>query len=129
MTLISVLRMLVLFAATFSDQEKAKTIEFHPRSPDLTPLDFFLWAHLKSVVYAKKQADLPQLKQLIRDENRAITPEMLKKVMNQMFERLHSIGRNRSELRGDPPTLSPIALLSRKNDKHCRKWPENAKKC
>src|SRR5258705_3354060 len=27
-------------------------IAWPPRSPDLTPLDFFLWGHVKSLVYA-----------------------------------------------------------------------------
>jgi len=27
-------------------------IEWPPRSPEITPLDFFLWGHLKIVVYA-----------------------------------------------------------------------------
>ena len=26
-------------------------VAWPPRSPDLTPLDFFLWRHVKSVVY------------------------------------------------------------------------------
>jgi len=29
-------------------------VEFPPRSPDLTPLDFYLWGTLKDVVYRKK---------------------------------------------------------------------------
>ena len=26
-------------------------VAWPPRSPDLTPLDFFLWEHIKSIVY------------------------------------------------------------------------------
>lgn len=37
-------------------------IEWPPRSPDLTPLDFFLWGYLKSVVYAQKPKTIPELK-------------------------------------------------------------------
>ena len=29
-------------------------VEWPPRSCDLTPLDFFLWGHIKSLVYANK---------------------------------------------------------------------------
>ena len=27
------------------------TVSWPPRSPDLTPLDFFLWGHMKSVIF------------------------------------------------------------------------------
>lgn len=40
--------------------------EWPPRSPDLTPCDFFLWGYLKSLVYAKKPATLPELKEAIK---------------------------------------------------------------
>ena len=33
-----------------------------PRSPDLTPLDFFLWGHVKTIVYATKPTPLKDLK-------------------------------------------------------------------
>jgi hypothetical protein len=38
--------------------------------------DFFLWGHLlKSVIYAKKPVDIPEIKTMITDEIPAITPE------------------------------------------------------
>jgi len=37
------------------------TFEFPPCSPDLTPLDFYLWGTLKDVVYCKKPATLGDL--------------------------------------------------------------------
>ena len=37
-------------------------VEWPPRSCDLTPLDFFLWDHIKSLVYANKPATLDNLK-------------------------------------------------------------------
>ena len=33
-------------------------VEWPPRSCDLTPLDFFLWGHIKSLVYANKPETL-----------------------------------------------------------------------
>jgi hypothetical protein len=36
-------------------------VEFPPRSPDLTPLDFYLWGTLKDVVYCRKLATLAVL--------------------------------------------------------------------
>ena len=43
-------------------------IEWPPRLPDLTPLDLFLWGHLKSKVYTTPPADLNELQQRITDE-------------------------------------------------------------
>ncbi|KAJ4450186.1 hypothetical protein ANN_01593 [Periplaneta americana] len=55
--------------------EKTK-LPWPPRSPDLTPLDFYLWGHLKAVVYATPVNDAEGLLQrvenacqLIRDDN------------------------------------------------------------
>jgi len=36
-------------------------VQFPPRSPDLTPLDFYLWGTLKDVVYLRKLATLAVL--------------------------------------------------------------------
>jgi hypothetical protein len=36
-----------------------------PRSPDLTPLDFFMWGYVKTIVYAEKIRDLNLLRQRI----------------------------------------------------------------
>lgn len=38
-----------------------------PRSPDLTPCDFYLWGHLKQLVYAENITDRQQLRQRIED--------------------------------------------------------------
>lgn len=37
-------------------------INWPPRFPDLTFLDFYLWGHVKSKVYEKKITSFPQLK-------------------------------------------------------------------
>ena len=58
------------------------------RSPDLTPCDFFLWGHLKAKVYERPQT-LEALKEAIRQEVAAITPEMILKVTDNYRERLH----------------------------------------
>lgn len=42
--------------------------EWPPRSPDLTPLDFFLWGYLKNRVYTTPPADLNDLQQRIIQE-------------------------------------------------------------
>ncbi|PNF20694.1 hypothetical protein B7P43_G00323 [Cryptotermes secundus] len=52
-------------------------IAWPPRSPDLTPLDFFLWAYVKHTVYQVKMNDLQHLKARIRDAVAAVTRNMI----------------------------------------------------
>ena len=42
-------------------------IPWPPRSPDITPLHFFLWVHVKDIVYRTKIGDITDLKQRITD--------------------------------------------------------------
>lgn len=61
------------------------TIEWPPRSPDLRPLDFFLWGFLKERVYKTKPADVEELKQRITDEMSLITLDMLNNECQRFF--------------------------------------------
>lgn len=63
-------------------------MEWPARSPDLTPLDFFLWGHLKNMVYKNRPNHLEDLKERIRHECRLITPQMLQNVVNAFYYRL-----------------------------------------
>jgi hypothetical protein len=38
-----------------------------PRSPDITPLDYFLWGYVKDIVYRTQLRDIDQLKNSVRD--------------------------------------------------------------
>ena len=60
-----------------------------PRSPDLTPPDFYLWGYLKSKVYINKPRTLTQLKNNIRREIAAIPAEILAKTMENAEKRTH----------------------------------------
>lgn len=40
---------------------KGGPVNWSPRSPDLSPLDFFIWPYLKSVVYASDTRDIHHL--------------------------------------------------------------------
>ena len=42
--------------------------EYPPRSPDLTPLDFFLWEYLQNNVYAMKPTTIAELRTTIERE-------------------------------------------------------------
>jgi len=64
-------------------------IGWPPPSPDLTACDFFLWGYLKAKVYEQRPVTLEALKEAIRQEVAAITPEMILKVMDNYRERLH----------------------------------------
>jgi hypothetical protein len=64
-------------------------IGWPPRSPDLTPCDFFLWGYLKAKVYEHRPQTLEALKETIRQEVAAITPEMTLKAMDNYRERLN----------------------------------------
>ena len=47
-------------------------INWPPRSPDLTPCDFFLWGYLKSRVYCNKPPSIFALQKNIRKEVRSM---------------------------------------------------------
>lgn len=58
-----------------------------PRSPDLTPLDFFLWGHVKNEVYATEPQDVADLKRRIIAACGSLHPQVLKRVVRSMEER------------------------------------------
>ena len=43
-------------------------VEWPPRSPDLTPCDFFMWGYLKDKVFSTPPENIQQLRQKIIDE-------------------------------------------------------------
>lgn len=76
---------------TFPDKwiGRRGAIEWPARSPDLTPLDFFLWGHLKSVVYKTQPRDIPELRRRIVEECQRITPETFQNLREQFELRLY----------------------------------------
>ncbi|GFS96214.1 putative transposable element [Trichonephila clavipes] len=66
-----------------------------PRSCDLTPLDFFLWGYVKSLVYADKPQTLDHLEDNIRRVIADIRPQMLEKVIENWTSRLDYIRASR----------------------------------
>jgi hypothetical protein len=63
-------------------------IAWPPRSPDLTPPDFFLWGLLKDRVYSSKPRTIEDLKAAIRREIRAIPLDLCQKVCRSVPSRL-----------------------------------------
>lgn len=58
------------------------------RSPDLTPLDFFLWGYLKSKVYATPPQNLDDLWNRIQQQAALIDEEMIKKAVDSFEMRI-----------------------------------------
>lgn len=59
-----------------------------PRSPDLSPADFFLWGYLKHRVYIHKPRTLLELKAKIREEMSAISRSLCRRVLGNFRSRL-----------------------------------------
>ncbi|GFY21813.1 transposable element Tc3 transposase [Trichonephila clavipes] len=62
-----------------------------PRSCDLTPLDYFLWGYVKSLVYADKPQTLDHLEDNIRRVIADMRPQMLENVIENWTSRLDYI--------------------------------------
>ncbi|GFW05127.1 putative transposable element [Trichonephila clavipes] len=72
-----------LLKYTFGDRliSRFGPVNWPPRSCDFTPLDYFLWGYVKSLVYADKPQTLDHLEDNIRRVIADIRPRMLEKVI------------------------------------------------
>ncbi|GFV27235.1 putative DD41D transposase [Trichonephila clavipes] len=70
-------------------------VNWPPRSCDLTPLDYFLWGYVKSLVYADKLQTLDHLEDNIRRVISDIRPQMLEKSHRKLDVRLDYIRASR----------------------------------
>ncbi|GFV13960.1 heat shock 70kDa protein 8 [Trichonephila clavipes] len=70
-------------------------VNWPPRSCDLTPLDYFLWGYVKSLVYADKPQTLDHLEDNIRRVIADIRPQMLEKVIENWTSILDYIRASR----------------------------------
>ncbi|GBM49467.1 hypothetical protein AVEN_142605-1 [Araneus ventricosus] len=62
--------------------------EWPQRSPDITPMDFFLWGYLKQKVYATPPPTLQDLQRRITNASANVTPTMLHRVQHEVQERV-----------------------------------------
>ncbi|GFX00145.1 uncharacterized protein TNCV_296341 [Trichonephila clavipes] len=78
---------------TFGDRliSRFGPVNWPPRSCDLTPLDYFLWGYVNSLVYADKPQMLDHLEDNIRRVIAEIWPQMLEKVIENWTSRLDYI--------------------------------------
>ncbi|GFV40252.1 uncharacterized protein TNCV_1444051 [Trichonephila clavipes] len=79
-----------LLKDTFGDRliSRFGPVNWRPTSCDLTPLDYFLWGYVKSLVYADKPQTLDHLEDNIRRVIADIRPQMLEKVIENWTSRL-----------------------------------------
>ncbi|GFX30064.1 DUF4817 domain-containing protein [Trichonephila clavipes] len=126
-----------LLKDTFDDRliSRFGPVNWPPRSCDLTPLDYFLWGYVKSLVYADKPQTLDHLEDNIRRVIADIRPQMLEKVIENWTSRLDYIRASR----GSPmPEIifkicqviySQFGLAIHQNDHQARRrfveWAQN----
>jgi len=63
-------------------------IPWPPRSPDLSPLDFFLWGYIKNIVYAEKIKNIQHLQERITSAIENVTRDMIQKMSQETEFRL-----------------------------------------
>lgn len=66
-------------------------IAWPPRSPDLNPLDFFLWGFLKTQVYRDNPQTLEEIMQKIVENLNEISEQTLALVQNNLLQRLYNV--------------------------------------
>lgn len=77
--------------ATFGDRWMGTNgpVRWPARSPDLTPLDFFYWGHIKEKVYRTKPQNIQDLRDRIIRAVNNITPVQMNNVLREFQERIH----------------------------------------
>jgi hypothetical protein len=65
-------------------------VEWPPRSPDLTPPDFFMWGYLKDKVYAHTINNLEHLREVIVEEFNAVPIDFCRKACENVKLRLQA---------------------------------------
>lgn len=80
-------------------------IHWPPNSPDLTPMDSFLWGYLKNIVYAEGRTTLEELRRRILDsietlkfENRNFLANAINKIENDYIKCIENNGGHIEQL-------------------------------
>ncbi|XP_025264144.1 uncharacterized protein LOC112637804 [Camponotus floridanus] len=94
-------------------------IEWPARSPDLSPLDYFLWGYLKDRMYKNKPQNLQELRQRILDECAIILAD------NESC--LNWLESNKSCLSWLDDQKSCLTWLD--SNEYCLNWLEDNKSC
>jgi hypothetical protein len=67
-----------------------RVIQYPPRSPDLTILDFFIFPYLKNTIFKNNPHNLEELQEAISNACNAITVLMLENAFEYMQRRVNS---------------------------------------
>jgi hypothetical protein len=67
-----------------------RVVQFPPRSPDLTILDYFIFPYLKNTVFKNNPHNLEELQEAIANACNAITVQMLENAFDNMKRRVNS---------------------------------------
>ena len=59
-------------------------IPWPPQSPDLSPLDFFLWGYITNIVYAEKINNIQHLQERITSAIETVTRDMIQKTWQKI---------------------------------------------
>jgi hypothetical protein len=68
---------------------RGRPIPWPPRSPDITPMDIFLWGYVKNCVYGEKIRDLQHLQDRIATAITTVTPDIIQQTWHEIEYRLH----------------------------------------
>jgi hypothetical protein len=66
---------------------RGEPLNWPARSPDLTPLDYFLWGHMQNYVYRELVNSLEQLDDRLHEALGTITPQMIQGVHTSLIRR------------------------------------------
>jgi hypothetical protein len=81
-------------------------VEWPPRSPDLTPCDFFLWGYLKDKVFSTPPQNIQDLRQKIIEQFNALReqPAVIRKAVRYMHKHtVVCVERNGGHVEGHGP--------------------------
>jgi hypothetical protein len=89
--------------ARFPDQwnKRNRPIAWPPRSPDLMPLNFFLWGHVKNTVYRENIGDKAQFKESITRATISVTPKIPDRVWTEIecrYDVCHAVNGSHIEV-------------------------------
>ena len=72
-------------------------IPWPARSPDVTPLDFFLWGYVKDQVFKTPVFEINELEQRIRDTVMRVKLNMLRNAWRELRTRLQFLIENQGQ--------------------------------
>ena len=85
-------RVLSWLGTKFNDRiiSRRTPIPWPPQSPDLNPLDFWLWGHLGKIVHGANPRSIDELMQTVEDARNTITPDNIEESLRNLTKRLQS---------------------------------------